>query len=133
MKTLIKSFALALSLGLASTAATFADGNPIGRRAAGASFQTGIYTTASGKLQVALNKQTGGAVDIWLRDAKGAVLYSQHLNKNQTACRTRLDLSQLADGTYELHITNGVETVRQTVSIVTRAERTIQTQLLASN
>ncbi|MBD2701841.1 hypothetical protein IC229_14410 [Spirosoma sp. BT702] len=127
MKTLIKSLALALTLGFVTVANTFADTNP-GRRAEKvATFKTGIYTTTSGKLSIALDKEKGGYVDILLKNAEGKVLYSQRMNKNESVYRTRLNLSELPDGAYQLEITNGVDTTRQTVTIATKnPQRTIE-------
>ena len=132
MKTLIKSFALALTLTATTISATFADGTPAGRPSNVASFKSGVYSTAAGKLHVSLDKETGGKVTIRLKDNRGAVLYNQHLGKNETTYRTRLDLSDLPDGTYELELTNGVETTRQTVTISTKHARLVQTQLVAA-
>jgi uncharacterized membrane protein YkoI len=57
-----------------------------------AAYKTGIYTTIEGKLNIALDKETGGAVDIRLKKADGKVLYSEHLGKNEkTAYRVRLN------------------------------------------
>lgn len=119
MKTLIKSLALALSLGFVTSAATFADTNPGGRPTSAASYKTGIYTTIEGKLNVALDKETGGAVDIRLKNTEGKVLYAQHLGKNETGCRVKLNLDDLQDGIYQLEITNGVETTTQSVTLST--------------
>ncbi|MVM35922.1 T9SS type A sorting domain-containing protein [Spirosoma sp. HMF4905] len=117
MKTLIKSLALALTLGVATSAATFAEINP-GTTAA--SYQSAIYTTNSGKLSIALDKQKGGAVDVSLKDAEGKVVFTRHLGKNESKYRTRLNLSELADGVYQVEITNGVETTSHKVTIATQ-------------
>ena len=124
MKTLIKPLLVAFSLGLVTLSASFAETNPIGRTAAVASYKTGIYTTIEGKLNVAVNKETGGAVDIRLKKANGTVVYEQHLGKNETAYRVRLDLDELEDGVYQLEITNGVETTTQSVTVVTNQPTT---------
>ncbi|GAB3943323.1 hypothetical protein GCM10028805_09390 [Spirosoma harenae] len=120
MKTLVKTFALALSLGLVTTAATFAETNPGSRPAAVASFKTGIYTTTSGKLNVALDKEKGGTVDIVLKSPSGKILFSEHLTKKEENYRTQLNLSELTDGVYKLEVTNGVETTTQTVTLSTQ-------------
>ncbi|MVM40624.1 T9SS type A sorting domain-containing protein [Spirosoma sp. HMF3257] len=116
MKTLIKSLALALSLGFVTSAASFAELNP-GTTAA--SYKSAVYTTITGQLSIALDKQTGGAVDVSLKDAEGKVVYSRHLGKNESKYRTRLNLSELSDGVYQVEITNGVETTTHKVTIAT--------------
>lgn len=132
MKTLIKPFLLALSLSF--VAVSFSEAKP--DRPVAATFKTGIYSSVSGKLNIALDKQAGGSVDIQLRSSGGAVVYSQHIGKKETTFRTRLNLDELADGTYVLNITNGSETTRQTITLKTNQlatlNRTIQTEVVAS-
>ncbi|WP_080058037.1 T9SS type A sorting domain-containing protein [Spirosoma aerolatum] len=119
MKTLVKTFALALSLGLVSTIATFAETNPGTKAAHAATFKTGIYTTVSGKLNIALDKEKGGPVDIRLKSSDGRVLYNYRLGKKEEIYRTQLNLNDLEDGIYQLEVTNGVETTTQTVKLST--------------
>ena len=130
MKTLITTLALALSLATVTIAA---DTNAIDRPTKVVHYESGVYTTAAGKLQVSVDKQAGGTVALSLKDANGAVLFTREIAKRDTQYRTRFDLSQLADGTYELELTNGVDVTRQIVVIATKLERTVQTQLLATN
>ncbi len=117
MKTIIKSLALVLSLGFATSAATFAETNPISRPSAVASYQSGVYTSIDGKLNIALDKQKGGAVDVRLKNSEGKVIYTQHVGKNEDKYRTRLNLSELPDGTYQVEITNGVDTTTHTIKL----------------
>ncbi|MBN8823930.1 MULTISPECIES: hypothetical protein [unclassified Spirosoma] len=120
MKTLVKTFALALTLGLVSTVATFAETNPGTKKAAqAATFKTGIYTTVSGKLNIALDKEKGGPVDIRLKSSDGRVLYNYRLGKKEEIYRTQLNLTDLEDGVYQLEVTNGVETTTQAVKLST--------------
>lgn len=124
MKTLIKSLALALSLGVVTSAATFAETNPIGRPASVATYKVGVYSTVAGALRVAVDKEIGGPVDVRLKDANGKVLYTQHLHKKEHSCRLHLNLSDLEDGAYQLEITNGVETTTQTITLSTNQPTT---------
>ena len=133
MKTLIKPLLLALSLSFVTV--SFSEAKP-GRTVA-ATFKTGVYSSVSGKLNIALDKQAGGPVDIQLKSSDGRLLYSQHLGKKETAFRTRLNLDDLTDGVYVLEITNGVETTRQTIKIKTQQptaiSRVIQTEVVVGN
>ena len=124
MKILIKSLALALSLGFVTSLTSLSEAKPIDRPTAVATYKTGIYSTVSGKLTIALDKATGGAVDILLKGADGKILFSQHLGKNDQTYRTRLNLNDLEDGVYQLEITNGVETTTQTVTLSTKLPST---------
>ena len=132
MKTLIKPLLLALSLSFVSI--SFSEAKP--GRSTAATFKTGIYSSVSGKLNIALDKQAGGPVDIQLKSSDGKLLYSQHLGKKETTFRTRLNLDDLADGEYVLVITNGVETTRQTIKIKTQQptaiSRIIQTEVVSN-
>lgn len=137
MKTLIKPLCFALSLSLVACTASLAQVGTTPKTTGVATYESGIYTSANGKLNIALNKQVGGPVDIRLKAADGTVLYSHHLGKNDRQCRTRLNLSELEDGTYQVEITNGVETTRQTVTLATKQpaapERIVVTEAIARN
>jgi hypothetical protein len=133
MKTLIKPLFLALSLTFIT--ASLSEAKP-GRQLV-ATYKTGIYSTTTGKLSIALDKQAGGPVDIQLKGSDGKLLYSQHLGKKETTFRTRLNVDELPDGDYVLEITNGVETTRQTITLKTKqstaANRIVQTDFVAGN
>ncbi|MDB5242414.1 MAG: hypothetical protein JWP57_3039 [Spirosoma sp.] len=133
MKTLAKSLFLALSLSLVAISISSAKPG----RPAVSTFKTGIYTSVSGKLHIALDKQSGGPVDIRLKSSTGDLLYNRHLGKNETTLRTRLNLDNLTDGDYVLEITNGIEKTSQTITIKTEQPtsfgRIIQTQPIALN
>lgn len=132
MKTLIKPLLIALSFSIAAVSTSEAKPG----RPAAAPFKTGIYSSVSGKLNIALDKQAGGPVDIRLTNSTGDVLYNQHLGKKETAFRTRLNIDDLADGDYLLTITNGTETTRQTITLKTNhtaPSRVIHTNLIAAN
>ncbi len=133
MKTLIKPLLLALSLSFITV--SFSEAKP--GHPAGATFKTGIYPTVTGKLQIALDKQAGGPVDIHLKNSAGELLYSQHLGKKEAAFRTRLNVDELPDGDYVLTVSNGVETTRQTLTLKTKqttlVNRIIQTDVIAAN
>lgn len=120
MKTLIKPLLIAFSLGLVTLSTTWAESNPIGRRATVATYKASIYPTIQGKLQIALNKETGGAVVVQLKDKEGTVLFSQYVGKSETTSRLRLNLSELPDGAYQVEITNGVDTITHNVKLSTQ-------------
>ncbi|WP_080241122.1 hypothetical protein [Spirosoma rigui] len=133
MKTIIKPLLLALSLTLAFVSNS--DAKP--GRPAVSTFKTGIYSTITGKLNIALDKQPGGPVDIQLKTANGVLLYAQRVSKKESTFRARLDLDELADGEYTLVITNGIETTRQTITLKTpklsTVDRTIRTEVASAN
>ncbi|MBO0935420.1 hypothetical protein J2I47_02555 [Fibrella sp. HMF5335] len=125
MKTLIKLL-LALSLGLSLTMASLAAPVGIIHPKTAVAYKTGVYVNASGKLNVALNKETGGNVSVVLKNTKGDILFAHTTGKNEQAYRVRLSLDQLPDGTYTIEFSNGFETTQQTVTLSTSAPAVVQ-------
>ncbi|GAB3773052.1 hypothetical protein GCM10028818_14020 [Spirosoma horti] len=119
MKALINPLVIAFSLTIATFQASFADANPGGRPATVASYKTGMYTTAAGKLQVAVDKEATGAVDIQLVNADGKVLFAQRVAKKETVARLRLTLTDLPDGVYQVRVSNGVDVTTHSVTLST--------------
>ncbi|MFD2572328.1 T9SS type A sorting domain-containing protein [Spirosoma soli] len=120
MKTLIKPLLIAFAFVLINFSAAQAETTkPIGRPSSAVAYQSGIYTTVEGKVQIGLAKQAGGMVEIRLTNAAGKVLFTQQVGKNQTAARIRLDVSALPDGAYQLEITNGVDSTRHAITLAT--------------
>ncbi|GAB3280673.1 hypothetical protein GCM10027347_55970 [Larkinella harenae] len=117
MKTLINTLLVALTL----TAATFnpASATPKEPKKA-AAFQSAMYTTTEGKLQVAVQKETTSPVLIQLLDQKGNAVFSQKIGKRQDAVRYRFDVSYLPDGVYQVAISNGVEIITKEVTLATK-------------
>ncbi|WP_461127785.1 T9SS type A sorting domain-containing protein [Spirosoma aerophilum] len=117
MKTLLTTLLLAASLTATSSSVTQAENQPARKPTQVATYQTGIYTTTEGKLQIALDKQTGGALTVRLVNQKGDVLFDQQIGKQQTSARLRLDLSELSDGAYQVVISNGRDVTTRSVTI----------------
>ena len=137
MKTLIKPLLIALSFSVIAATVSPANANPIGRPTGVATYKSSVYASVSGKLNIALDKQMGGSVIIRLKGADGSVLFNQYVGKNEQKYRSRLDMNELPDGQYELEITNGLETTRQTVTMSTpktaAPERIVLTQATTTN
>ncbi len=121
MKTLAHTLLIALSFS-AITAFTSMDasaGVPKQPQRP-AAYQVGVYGSIDGsKLNVAVNKQVGGRVDIRLVDAKGNVLFHQGISRNEDKYRGKLVISDLPAGTYQLEVSNGIDTTVRTVQIST--------------
>ncbi|GAB3331627.1 hypothetical protein GCM10027299_37450 [Larkinella ripae] len=118
MKTLVNTLFAALALTVFSVTTSLAEPHkPIGRPQRAAAFQSGMYTTVEGKLQIAINKEIGGAVVVSLKNRAGAELFVQEIGKRQAAARLRLDVSNLPDGIYQVIVSNGVEETTQTVTL----------------
>ncbi|GAB3776521.1 hypothetical protein GCM10028818_22290 [Spirosoma horti] len=120
MKALINPLVIAFSLTIATFSASFADTNSGGRPATVASYKTGMYTTAEGKLQIAVDKEATGAVDIQFVNAQGKVLFAQRMAKREKVARIRLTVSDLPDGSYQVRVTNNVEVTTHSVTLSTQ-------------
>ena len=132
MKALINPLVIALTLTIATASASFATANPGGRPATVASYKTGMYTTAAGKLQIAVDKEATGIVDIQLVNAEGNVLFSQRVAKKETVARLRLTLSDLPDGAYQVRVSNGVDVTNHSVTLSTN-QPSVSSRLVAIN
>ena len=117
MKALFNTLLVAFALTAASFNTVQADPTKPKKAAA---FQTGIHTTAEGKLQVAVQKETTSAVLVRLLDEKGNAVFSQQISKRQDAVRLRLDVSNLPDGMYQVAVSNGVKTTTKEVTLATK-------------
>lgn len=120
MKTLLTPLFVAASLIVASFSTAHAESDPARRPSQAASYQSGLYTTAEGKLSIALDKQTGGTVAVRFVNQTGQVLFDQQIGKRQTTARLRLDLSDLPDGAYQVVISNGKDVTTHAVTISTK-------------
>lgn len=124
MKTFFQSLLVAFSLTLTSVAVSQAEPHkPIGRPKQAAAFQSGIYTTTEGKLQISLDKETGGVVEVRLVNRAGTEFFSREIGKRQQTARLRLDVSALPDGIYEVILSNGVETTTKVLTVGTNQPR----------
>ncbi len=85
-----------------------------------AAYKTSIYSSADGRLNIALDKEAGGAVVIRLTNNAGKELFAERVGKNEKATRLRLDVSVLPDGVYQLVITNGADTTTHALTLATQ-------------
>ncbi|GAB3915664.1 hypothetical protein [Larkinella terrae] len=119
MKTLVKLPLVALLLTFVAFAPSFATNRPT-PAAKNAAYQTSLYTDAQGKLRVAVDKETGGAVEVRLVNPEGKEFFVQEIGKRQKTARLALDISELPDGAYRVVFTNGVDTQVNNVTLATQ-------------
>ncbi|GAB3904559.1 hypothetical protein GCM10028803_34160 [Larkinella knui] len=130
MKTLLKSLLVAFTLTVVTFSVSQAASNKPIRPTKVAAFQTALFTTAEGKLQIAVDKETGGAVVVRLRNTAGTDLFVQQVGKRHQTARMRLDISALPDGLYQVVISNGLENVKYALTLATQEPR-VPTRLIA--
>ncbi|WP_138991154.1 T9SS type A sorting domain-containing protein [Larkinella sp. C7] len=134
MKTLIKSLLVAFTLTAVTVSASVADTNkPAGKPKTAAAFKSSMYKTMEGKIQIALQKETGGTVFVRLTNSAGKEFFVQQFGKRQEAARVRLDVSALPDGVYQVAISNGVETTTQELTLATSPQTQAASRLVAIN
>ena len=132
MKTLFKSLLVAFTLTALTVSASLAETNkPVGKPKNLAAFQSSLYTTTEGKVQIALKKETNGTVVIRLTNSAGKEFFVQQIGKRREAARLRLDVSSLPDGIYVVAISNGVETTTQTLTLATTPQTQVAPRIVA--
>ncbi|WP_234736029.1 T9SS type A sorting domain-containing protein [Tellurirhabdus bombi] len=105
MKSLIASLIIAFAVTTASVAA---DNHNKPNRPAKASMTTAVYPNVdANKLHVIVDKSEGHTAKIRLIDAKGHTLCIQNVAKSTKVTHATFDVSSLADGTYQVEITDG--------------------------
>lgn len=124
MKTLINTLLVAFSLTLVNLSASLAGTTPVSLAKAdstvAATYKSGMYTNAEGKLNIAVEKQAGGTVEIRMTNSAGKELFAQRVGKRQKMARLRLDVSSLPDGVYQVSISNGVDTMVHHLTLATQ-------------
>ena len=107
MKNSIKTIVFALAL--ITTAFTANAEDKESKKPAG--FDTGIYTTKTGRINVIVNKATlEGATTILLKNEKGDVIYREIVGKKEQKFGRTLNLDELETGKYEIEVRSLGET-----------------------
>ncbi len=88
-----------------------------------ASFNTSLYVTKANKIRLAVEKQTVEPVTISLRPIgiNEPYVFSQVMRKKQAKLALQLDVSELADGIYELEIQSATGRIVRQLNLVTPA------------
>jgi xanthine/CO dehydrogenase XdhC/CoxF family maturation factor len=123
MKTTIKTFAVALAL--IATAFTVHAEDKETKKSAG--FETGIYATKGGKINVLVEKASDDArTTLLLKNEKGDVVYQETIGKKTQRFGRMLNVDELKSGTYQIEVTSQGETKTKSFEVSSQeAERTI--------
>ncbi|WP_460635233.1 hypothetical protein [Larkinella harenae] len=133
MKTSLKSLIVAFTLIAISFSVAQAEASqPIGRPEKVANFQSVMYLTIDGKVQVAINKELGASVVVKLKNSAGTNYFVQQVGKRQSSVRLRMDVSSLPDGVYQVEISNGLEKISRGLTLLTQ-KPTESPRLIAFN
>lgn len=122
MKTMFKTLACALAL---TTTVAFA--NPTEEKKV-AKFEASAFSTKDASIRVAVKKNVQERVYLTLRDSKGHVLFAETIAKGEMKYAAKLNVSELADGTYQIAIKSGDEQIVKQLNVSTKTvevERTV--------
>ena len=131
MKTLITTLALALTVSTVSLTASAKDDKVKAAPKAPASYKVAVFPSASTpRLNVIVEKATGGPVEVRLKDAKGHVLHTSYLQKKDGKVWSKFDLSELEDGSYTVEVTNGADVTTKEITLSTKPVATSRIALI---
>jgi len=106
MKTILKSIACALALTTTVAFAHSTDDKTSENNAA-PTFESSSYVTTDASLRVTVKKNSQQRVYLTLKDANGALVYTTTIGKKEMQYAVKINVSELADGAYELEIASG--------------------------
>lgn len=81
------------------------------------SFDASAYVTVKNEIRVAVEKTTEEPVTLLLRDPKNRVLFQQVVGKKEHKYAVKLNVAELADGTYELEVKSKDGSIRKEVNL----------------
>ena len=114
MKNSIKTFAVAIAL-FATAFTANAEEKEIGKTAA---FETGIYATKNGKINVRVDKlNSDSPTTLLLKNKNGEIVYQETIAKNLQKFGRILNLDELAAGKYEIEIASQGEKQSKTFQL----------------
>lgn len=124
MKTTIKTFAIAFAFIAAAFTAQAEDKET--KKTSG--FDTGIYTTKSGNINVMVEKAgTDANTTIALKTVKGDVIYKETVGKKNQKFGRSLNVDDLKPGTYEIEVSSQGEKQSKTFELSSpQSERILQ-------
>ena len=84
------------------------------------SFDASAYVTVNHQIRVAVQKSTDAPVQVTLRNKANEVLYQQNLGKKETKYAVKLNVDELADGTYELEVRSSEGSIVKQLNLSTQ-------------
>jgi endo-beta-N-acetylglucosaminidase D len=117
MKTIIKSIACALALTTTVAFAHPTEDKTSAKNRPEATFESSTYITTDANIRVAIKKNSPQRVYLTLKAANGDVIYTQTVGKNETNYATKINVSNLEDGVYQLEIASGKNRVVKSLNL----------------
>ena len=81
------------------------------------SFDASAYVTVNNQIRLAVQKTTEVPVVVLLRNKNNEVLYRQNISKKEARYAVKLDVSELANGQYELEIKSNEGSIRKQLTL----------------
>lgn len=127
MKTLVKTFAV-VALLITTSLARAEDNNADPKKTM--SFEIGLFQSKNSmKMNVIIEKTADKDLIVRLRDSKGEILVTEHVNKKDTSYHAKYDMSELVDGKYTFEFTQGRDKMVKEVNLVTTKPTEINRQI----
>ncbi len=118
MKKHVKNFAIALVAGIFTFSTVLAT-EPIEKKS-DKTFDISMYRIVNSmKVNVMIEKLEGKSVQIYLKNEKNEIIYTEFVGKKTSKFAQKFDLEGLTDGKYRFEITNGKETITKEVNVET--------------
>ncbi|GAB3962743.1 hypothetical protein GCM10028805_64470 [Spirosoma harenae] len=96
------------------------------------SFDASAYVTVNHEIRLAVQKSADAPVQVILRNKANDVLYQQSIGKKETKYAMKLNVDDLADGTYELEVKSSEGSIVKQLNLSTqpvqKTNRTIAMQ-----
>jgi hypothetical protein len=83
-------------------------------------FGASAYVTVNNQIRVAVDKDANVGVEVLLRDKSNQVLFRQSISKKDPKYSLKLDVSELADGQYELEVKSNEGSIRKQLNLSTQ-------------
>lgn len=116
MKNLFAATFLILTLSFSSV--SFAGSNPATTKSPITTFEPVVFMKSQAtKLDVLVKEAANSKLTIRLLDSQGNTLATKVVGKNVAGTRIRFDLASLADGAYQIKVTDGKNTQVQNFNL----------------
>lgn len=116
MKTLVKTFAIALFTTVSFFATAKTDANDATNTQT--TFKVGVYQTLNTmKVNVMIEKLSGKNLTVFIKNADGEVLHTERIGKKQVTYHGKFNLEDLENGKYSFEICDGKNKIVKNVEV----------------
>ena len=128
MKNLVKTFAIAVLLGLAFISNATGEINPSAMKSK--TFEVGIYQSINTlSMNVMIEKSGDNDLVVILRDERGTAISKNVVGKNKKVYHGKYDMSDLQDGKYTFEFIKGNEKITKEVNLQTNPPKEVSREI----